>query len=207
MPPLQSQVKGRCNGMKIILLNIKNVAKYLNTEPVYIVKFFGTELGALARYNDKQNIGSIMGRYHTFELQELLNKFINDFILCPRCKLPELQKKMKFDKKSDGLLQSCMACGSKHLNSSNHKVKKYIIRYLSKTKAKKKVKLKQIYASDTYTNNTFEDNTSVVLPVQMLRNYVASAERDMCDILEYVKFISLARNLDFIEQFQLILDG
>ena len=105
MPPLQTKIEGRGNGIKTVLMNIPDVAKHLHTEPSYATKFFGMELGALSQYDHKRNVGIVHGVHQTKELQNMLNKFIREFILCPKCKLPEMQ--FKVHQKRNVLLQKC----------------------------------------------------------------------------------------------------
>eukprot|EP01084_Bolivina_argentea_P232995 392534_1 len=90
MSSLQTKIEGRGNGIKTVLMNISTVAKQLHTEPPYATKFFGMEVGALSQYDHKRNVGIVHGVHQTKELQKMLKKFINEFILCPKCKLPEL---------------------------------------------------------------------------------------------------------------------
>eukprot|EP00484_Ammonia_sp_Unknown_P019208 CAMPEP_0197035278 /NCGR_PEP_ID=MMETSP1384-20130603/13122_1 /TAXON_ID=29189 /ORGANISM="Ammonia sp." /LENGTH=423 /DNA_ID=CAMNT_0042465323 /DNA_START=73 /DNA_END=1344 /DNA_ORIENTATION=+ len=136
MPPLTTKIEGRGNGIKTVLMNIPDVAKHLHTEPSYATKFFGMEVGALSQYDNKRNVGIVHGVHQTKELQKMLKKFIREFILCPKCKLPELQ--FKVHQRKNVLLQKCASCGWKGSNASNHKVKTYIINNPpKKDKAKK----------------------------------------------------------------------
>lgn len=144
MPPLTTKIEGRGNGIKTVLMNVPAVAKALHTEPSYATKFFGMEVGALSQYDPKRNVGIVHGVHQTKELQLMLKKFIKEFILCPKCKMPELQ--FKVHQKKAVLLQKCAACGWKGSNSSNHKVKTYIINHppvKDKDKKKKKEKRKR----------------------------------------------------------------
>eukprot|EP00483_Globobulimina_turgida_P002020 UN02022 len=134
MPPLQTKIEGRGNGIKTVLMNIPDVAKHLHTEPSYATKFFGMEVGALSQYDHKRNVGIVHGVHLTKELQSMLKKFVKEFILCPKCKLPELQ--FKVHQKKNVLLQKCASCGWKGSNLSNHKVKTYIINHPPKKKDK-----------------------------------------------------------------------
>jgi hypothetical protein len=49
-------------------------------------KFFGTELGSQSRYDAKEDRAVVNGAHDPLKLAELLNKFIELFILCPNCK-------------------------------------------------------------------------------------------------------------------------
>eukprot|EP00486_Rosalina_sp_Unknown_P000353 CAMPEP_0201567062 /NCGR_PEP_ID=MMETSP0190_2-20130828/7334_1 /ASSEMBLY_ACC=CAM_ASM_000263 /TAXON_ID=37353 /ORGANISM="Rosalina sp." /LENGTH=418 /DNA_ID=CAMNT_0047986597 /DNA_START=42 /DNA_END=1298 /DNA_ORIENTATION=+ len=138
MPPLTTKIEGRGNGIKTVLMNIPDVAKALHTEPSYATKFFGMEVGALSQYDHKRNVGIVHGVHQSKELQTMMKKFIREFILCPKCKLPELQ--FKVHQKKNVLLQKCASCGWKGSNASNHKVKTYIINHPPQKKDKDKNK-------------------------------------------------------------------
>jgi len=99
MPPLSTKIEGRGNGIKTVLMNIVEVAKSLHTEPSYATKFFGMEVGAVSQFDTKRNVGIVNGVHQSQELQALLRKFISEFILCQKCKLPELQFKVHQKKK------------------------------------------------------------------------------------------------------------
>jgi len=138
MPAMTTKIEGRGNGIKTVLMNIADVAKHMHTEPSYATKFFGMEVGALSNYDTKRNVGIVHGVHQTKDLQTMLQKFIREFILCQKCKMPELQ--FKIHTKKNVLLQKCAACGWKGSNSSNHKVKTYIINHPPKKRAKTDVK-------------------------------------------------------------------
>jgi len=83
-------------------------------------------------------VGIVNGVHQTKELQSMLQRFIREFILCQKCKLPELQ--FKVHQKKNVLLQKCASCGWKGSNSSGHKVKTYIINHPPAKKSKDKDK-------------------------------------------------------------------
>eukprot|EP01083_Nonionella_stella_P165499 550714_1 len=144
MPPLQTKIEGRGSGIKTVLINVRDVAKDLLTEPLYATKFLGMEVGMLSQYNHRRKVGIMYGVHQTKDLQVILQKFIREFILCPKCKLPELQFKVR--QKRNILLQKCTSCGWKGTNGSTHKVKTYIINhppYWKRKADKRKKKAKQ----------------------------------------------------------------
>jgi len=110
MPRLQTKTECRGNGIKTSVGNIADVARCLKIPPQYLIKFFGYELGAITKYEDKENEGIraiVMGNHENGHMQKLLDKFIEAFILCPTCKLPEIDLKVK----SGDILGLCKACG------------------------------------------------------------------------------------------------
>jgi len=110
MPRLQTKTECRGNGIKTAFGNVVEVARALKIPPIYLVKYFGYELGAITKYDEKDNEGVraiVMGNHDNGQMQKMLDKFIEMFILCPTCHLPEIDITIK---KGDihGL---CMACG------------------------------------------------------------------------------------------------
>ncbi len=86
MPRMQSKIEGRGNGIKTVILNMSEVARALNVDGDYPTKFFGTELGSQSKYDPKEDRAVVNGAHDGLKLAELLNKFIELFILCPKCK-------------------------------------------------------------------------------------------------------------------------
>jgi len=136
MPALQTKIEGRGNGIKTVLVNIVEVCKPLRTQPDWVTKFFGMENGALSRFDPKRMVGIVNGAHQATEFQKDLKTYVNDFILCPKCKLPELQTKV--DTKKSLLIQKCMSCNWKGKNTSIHKVKTYMINHPPEKKVKEK---------------------------------------------------------------------
>eukprot|EP00461_Guttulinopsis_vulgaris_P004385 UN04387 len=125
MPPLQCQVEGRGNGIKTAFLNIADVAKHLHVVPIYIVKFFGFELGTQSGYDEPTQKGIVNGKHEVALLQSLLEKFIDQFVLCPKCKLPEIN--MTVSEKSSSIRINCAACGDKRVLKSTHRLVNFIV--------------------------------------------------------------------------------
>jgi translation initiation factor 5 len=133
MPRIMGKVEGRGNGIKTLLVNIIDVAKSLNREAPEVTKYFGTELGAQTTYSGEPgNERAIVNGAHTDQtLQEKIKIYIEKFVLCATCKLPETHYKIK-----DGVItQKCLACGSKSLCDMGHKLTTFIVAQNKKAKA------------------------------------------------------------------------
>jgi hypothetical protein len=65
------------------------VAEHLHREPAEVTKFFGCELGAQTRYSEDTEKSVVNGSHTAQALQKLLAKYIELFVLCPECHLPE----------------------------------------------------------------------------------------------------------------------
>lgn len=122
MPPIQSKVEGRGNGIKTAIVNLGEVARALGRPPTYVLKYFGHELGA--QTNESQDRYVINGVHDANELQESLDGFINKFVLCQSCKNPETEIQIK-----KGVLQKdCKACGHLSMVDLRHKLSSYILK-------------------------------------------------------------------------------
>ena len=123
MPALITKIEGRGNGIKTVILNMAELAKSLHIHPAYPTKFFGIELGAQSKYSAASDRAVVNGAHQPGDLAKILERFIQQFILCPRCKLPELKMSVKSSIKID-----CAACGHNTTIKTTHKLAQYMIK-------------------------------------------------------------------------------
>jgi translation initiation factor 5 len=71
------------------------------------------------------------------DLQNLIHKYIENFVLCKNCHLPETHYKIKG---GDSISQKCVACGSKDLCDMTHKLTTFILKQHKKMKSEDKDK-------------------------------------------------------------------
>ncbi len=108
MPPIEAVTEGRGNGIKTNVLNAVDVARALNRPTPYVIKYFGFELGAQTSISEKNDRYLVNGVHDVAKLQDVLDGFINKFVLCPSCKNPETILKVTAD---GHLNRDCKACG------------------------------------------------------------------------------------------------
>ena len=100
-------------------------------------KFFGFELGAQTKI-EKVNARHIVNGAHGAErLSEVLQTFIEKFVLCPGCKNPETVLSLS----KGSVYRTCKACGQRHPVDNKHKLASFIAKDLkakSPTKEDKK---------------------------------------------------------------------
>jgi translation initiation factor 5 len=142
MPRLMGKVEGRGNGIKTAVVNMRDVANALHRPPDEVTKFFGCELGAQTNWVDATDKSIVNGAHTDAVLQQLLHKYIDIFVLCPNCHLPESNYKIK----SGIIYHSCLACGARESADMTHKLATFI---LNKHKKEKKEKSKDKSSKDS----------------------------------------------------------
>lgn len=125
MPPIVAKVEGRGNGIKTAVVNTSDVARALARPPNYVIKFFGFELGALTSINEDSDRYIVNGAHDAGKLQDLLDGFINKFVLCSSCKNPETDIIVM---KDGNLKRDCKACGQQTYIDPRHKLSSYILK-------------------------------------------------------------------------------
>jgi translation initiation factor 5 len=119
-----------------VIPNITDVASSLHRSPGEVNKFFGTELGAQVKYNAETEKAIVNGAHTDAVLQDLMHRYIEKFVLCPNCRLPESEYKIK----NDCIFHRCKACGAKDMVDMSHKLCNFIL--AEDKKAKKEAKSK-----------------------------------------------------------------
>lgn len=123
MPCMIVKTEGKGNKARTAILNICDIAQSLKCEIIYLIRFFGIELGAQSKFDTSQNKATIAGFHNMDILTRLLDKFIELFILCPQCALPEISLRVH-----NGSLQvDCAACGHSAPLTCRHKLVTFLI--------------------------------------------------------------------------------
>ena len=123
MPRMVVKQESRLNGVKTNLFNIDDIAKALRVPAEYLMKFMCAELAT-----SKEKSSILKGSHSTDSLVRMLDKFIEKFLLCSKCKLPETS----FEDNKKKLQSKCRACGFTTNHDSAHKVSTYIMKNLPK---------------------------------------------------------------------------
>ena len=123
MPRLVSKIEGKGNGIKTVVSNMVDIAKALNRPPVYVTKFFGSEVGSLTVCDEKAARYIVNGAHEAEKLQNVLDGFISKFVLCPGCENPETDLSVS---KDGTIWRNCKACGHRATVDMAHKLCTYI---------------------------------------------------------------------------------
>lgn len=126
MPVLLTKIEGRGNGIKTVVPNMEDVARALNRPPSYPTKFFGTELGAQTTMANDRYI--VNGAHQADRLRELLDAFIDKFVLCASCKNPETELVITGRGNNEDIHRDCKACGAHTGIDMRHRLTTYILK-------------------------------------------------------------------------------
>lgn len=94
-------------GMRTIIFNFKEIAETLNRDPQHLLKFLSGEMATAASTQGSRII--FQGKFPKETLERLLERYIENFVVCPICKRPDT--KMVKEKRLSFLV--CEACGAK----------------------------------------------------------------------------------------------
>jgi len=122
MPKVIVKVEGKGNGIKTRIVNMSDIAKALDRPPSYPTKYFGCELGAQTTIDHKTDKYIVNGSHTADKMQDILDGFIQKFVLCPKCENPETT--LTVHKQS--ISQRCMACGERGVLKIVHRLTQFI---------------------------------------------------------------------------------
>ncbi|GJX01266.1 eukaryotic translation initiation factor 5-like protein [Tanacetum coccineum] len=108
MPKMITKIEGRGNGIKTNIVNMVDVAKALARPASYTTKYFGCELGAQSKFDEKTGVSLVNGSHDTAKLAGLLENFIKKYVQCYGCGNPETEVLIT---KTQMVQLKCAACG------------------------------------------------------------------------------------------------
>jgi translation initiation factor 5 len=219
MPVMQLKTEGRGNGIKTIILNIKDISKALNVEPAYPIKFFGIELGTQTKFDDSRAI--INGSHSLTHLSQLLDHFIKQFILCSRCNLPELIWKVG----KSVIKTNCSACGNSSIFKETHKLINFILKNPPKSKqsrssipqtnsSKDIMVHSEVHSSDNedWSEETDSKESSELSDLQPQSSSVSlksliKEHQPYSRILSELRLLELSRGLNQQQKYKILLEA
>ncbi|KAK7261092.1 hypothetical protein RIF29_27396 [Crotalaria pallida] len=108
MPRMITKIEGRGNGIKTNVVNMVDIAKALARPASYTTKYFGCELGAQSKFDEKSGTSHVNGAHDTPKLAALLENFIKKYVQCYGCGNPETEILIT---KTQMIQLKCAACG------------------------------------------------------------------------------------------------
>jgi translation initiation factor 5 len=124
MPKLKIRMAGKGNGEYTILDNIDELCKTLNTPINILLGYISKTLGV----NYNENKKTLTGHYTEEQLMNIIYDYIDFFVLCHKCSIPEITPTIENNK----LYYSCSACGNNYEIYSDTKLYSKIIDNLIK---------------------------------------------------------------------------
>ena len=159
MPSIQTKFEGRGNGSKTFIVNCQNLADMLHRTPGTLTKFFANELGTISTWDGQRSI--VNGHHQANVFPALVDKFIDLFVLCPNCLLPETHLSVQA-RKNGNIYHKCAACGEKTMVDMGHKLCTFIIKEAMATQklkgGDKKKKKKKKKSKDGEGDDVEEDD-------------------------------------------------
>lgn len=116
MPKLEITIKKS----KTYLINILEISQSLKRSPKTITKFIAQELGTQFQIESNQYI--LNGKHDLNTIEKILFNFIDQLVLCHKCRSPET-----YFLKGKKLKRECLACGYKSLDE-NLKIGSFILK-------------------------------------------------------------------------------
>lgn len=122
MPELESRVKNLGKYNNTYIENLPKVAGALHLNYEVLVKYLGWVLNTQSKFDKKTEEVQLKGEFTHEVLKETLRKFIDKYILCLKCSLPELD----FQCKKKAMRIKCRACGHSEMCDLTDRVYKFI---------------------------------------------------------------------------------
>jgi len=126
MPKIIAKVEGKGNGIKTVIVNMVDIARAIYRPPAYPTKFFGCELGAQTQIDKKNDRYIVNGSHNGEKLQEILDIFIEKFVLCDECDNPETT--FIVQPKKEKITSVCSACGHSSLIDMRHRLSTFVLK-------------------------------------------------------------------------------
>jgi len=156
--PLKTQYGGGGQFTITYINNIEVVANEIGHPKKIILKF----LALLNGSNDDDKTNSIKGTINEEIIQDGFLSYLNEFIFCNKCNIPECNLIIKKNKKKELLYKKCSGCGAElEYNSTKktNKISAIIIKELKNgtkfEKMKGVVEEEEDFTNDLMSNNNF----------------------------------------------------
>jgi len=94
-------------GKKTIFINLTDICKRMHRQPEHLIQFIFSELGTSGSVDGSQRL-VIKGRYQSRQIENLLRKYIIEYVACKTCKSLDTI----LTKENRLFFQQCEACGS-----------------------------------------------------------------------------------------------
>ncbi|MFB6084710.1 MAG: translation initiation factor IF-2 subunit beta [Halorientalis sp.] len=97
----------RQEGNTTVYENFQDTTKRLGREDDHVVKFLQNELGT-SGHIDESGRARLTGEFKRSRIQDALDEYVDEFVLCSECGLPDTQ----LERERGALVLRCEACGA-----------------------------------------------------------------------------------------------
>lgn len=101
------KVKGHHEGVRTMITNFGQVVACVRRSPEHLLKFLTKELASSGEINGDRLI--LSRRLSSKDINAKIKKYVNRFVLCPRCKKSDTE----LNEEGGKMFLRCLACGEK----------------------------------------------------------------------------------------------
>lgn len=107
-----TRLEGQGDNIKRMILNIDDISKVLNRNPLMIMSYLSACTGACSQMIGGNKYAYLVGEYPDEYLDKYLEEFIDEFVYCRECEMyeSELQRTTK-----GGITLTCLVCQNERL--------------------------------------------------------------------------------------------
>ncbi len=95
-------------GSTTLIRNLASVAKYLNRDPLELLKFILSELATSGSMDGHRAL--LKGDFPAKKINYVLPRYVDTYVICPTCKKPDT----RVEKDGRKQVLVCQACGSRN---------------------------------------------------------------------------------------------
>lgn len=152
-----------------IFTNFKQVTEALVVDPLWLIQYFSYRFGLLVTYDKKSGRATLNGTPSEADLLKCLVEFIKQFVLCPKCKLPEIRWRAK--PKLSQIKIRCEACGHNTvlLAQKNQRIFDKMVNYICSEAEAAEASVKVV--ANKVANKVTEEVTEEELPTSSLKGW------------------------------------
>jgi translation initiation factor 5 len=107
MPCLQSDIESRRTGIVTVISNAALIVEAIQRPMSHIAKYLAIHLGVRAWHHVGRNVVMVRGMHARETLAHILYGYIECYVLCPACRLPEATLVFRWQ---NGLVLRCSSC-------------------------------------------------------------------------------------------------
>jgi translation initiation factor 2 subunit 2 len=102
------KVKGHHEGVRTVISNFGQIVACIRRAPEHVLKFLSKELASSCEVKGDRLI--LSRKLASKDVNEKIEKYVQRFVLCPKCKKPDTELE---DAQGKAFLR-CLACGERY---------------------------------------------------------------------------------------------